>query len=129
VRNDPRALNQLNLARKNHRALGEKGILAWDLVRYISICRWGYRVGYLSEAEAWDRIMPAARRLQMTFASWQDLQSDFLIGREYWSSPLAETHQEEFRAIYERFLRDPVSPWNLNPWTIDLGVAAPLPIK
>jgi hypothetical protein len=129
VQNDPQAVNQLSIARKNHRALGEKGILAWDLVRYISVCRWGYRAGYLSEAEAWDRIMPAAHRLQMTFASWQDLQSDFLIGREYWSPPQTQTHQDEFRAIYERFLRDPVSPWNSNPWAMDLQVTTALPIK
>jgi hypothetical protein len=77
AQSNPRALNQLEITRKNHRALGTKGILAWDLVRYIAVCRWGYLAGYLTETEAWDHIMPAAP----------------------------------------------------NPWTMDLKVAAPLPIN
>jgi hypothetical protein len=68
-------LNELEITRKNHELLGQKGILAWDLVRYISLCRWGYHAGFLSETEAWDRILAAALRLQQTFDSWQDLQS------------------------------------------------------
>jgi hypothetical protein len=56
---------------------------AWDLVRYIALCRWGHLAGVLSEAEAWDQITPAAVRLQQTFVSWQDLHGGFLIGREY----------------------------------------------
>jgi hypothetical protein len=126
---NPQAASQLDIARKNHRALGQKGILAWDLVRYITLCRWGYLAGYLSDAEAWDHIMPVALRLQQSFASWQDLQSDYLIGREYWSVQQTENNGARYRDIYERFLRDPSSPWNTNAWTMDLNVAAPLPIE
>jgi Protein of unknown function (DUF1266) len=125
----PQTKNQLDIARKNHRALGQEGILAWDLVRYIALCRWGYLAGYLSDAEAWDHIMPAALRLQRSFASWQDLQSDYLIGREYWSVQQTENNGARYRAIYERFLQDPSGPWNTNPWIMDLNVAAPLPIE
>jgi hypothetical protein len=85
AQNNPRALNKLEITLKNHRALGTKGILAWDLLRYIAVCRWSSLAGYFSDTEAWDHIMPAALRLQQTFDSWQDLQSNFLIGREYWS--------------------------------------------
>jgi hypothetical protein len=126
---NPQGLNQIEIARKNHSELGQKGILAWDLIRYIALCRWGYLAGYLSDAEAWDHIMPAALRLQQTFYSWQDLQSDFLIGREYWSLQQTQTNGERFRAIYDRFLQDQNSPWNTNPWQLDLKVAAPLQIE
>jgi hypothetical protein len=126
---NPQAANQLDIARKNHRALGQKGILAWDLVRYIALCRWGYLAGYLSDAEAWNHIMPAALRLQQSFASWQDLQSDYLIGREYWSVQQTENNGARYHAIYERFFQDPNRPWNTNPWTMDLNVVAPLPIE
>jgi hypothetical protein len=63
--------------------------------------------------------MPAALRLQQTFSSWQDLQSDFLVGREYWSIGQTQKTGERFRTIYERFLQDPASPRNVNPrgWT------------
>jgi hypothetical protein len=122
-------LNELEITRKNHELLGQKGILAWDLVRYISLCRWGYHAGFLSETEAWDRILAAALRLQQTFDSWQDLQSNYLIGREYWSLEQTKTNGARYRAIFEQFLQDPASPWNANPWDMDLQVAMPLPIK
>jgi hypothetical protein len=128
AQSNPLALNRFEIVRKNHRVLAQKGILAWDLMRYIALCRWGYLAGYLSETEAWDRIMPAALRLQQTFASWQDLQSDFLIGREYWSLEQTQLKGARFRAIYERFIQDPGSPWNANPWDLDLRVATSLPI-
>jgi hypothetical protein len=73
--------------------------------------------------------MPAVTRIQQSFDCWQDLQSDFLIGREYWSLEETQLKGGRFRAIYERFVQDPSSPWNANPWTMDLSVATPLPIK
>jgi hypothetical protein len=126
---NPQVAHQLDIVHKHGRALGQKGILAWDVIRYISLCRWGYLAGYLSDTEAWDLIMPAALRLQQTFASWQDLQSDYLIGREFWSVEQSESNGARYRAIYERFLQDSSSPWNLNPWAMDLKVATPLPIQ
>jgi hypothetical protein len=38
------------------------------------------------------------------------------IGREYWSLEQTQKTGERFRTIYERFLQDPASPWNANPW-------------
>jgi hypothetical protein len=99
------------------------------IVDGVSLCRWGYLAGYLSDTEAWNIIMPAALRLQQTFASWQDLQSDYLIGREFWSVEQSKNSGARYRAIYERFLQDSSSPWNLNPWAMDLKVATPLPIQ
>jgi hypothetical protein len=121
-------LLRLEVVRQNHRLLGQKGILAWDLARYIALCRWGYLAGYMSETEAWDHIMPAALRLQQTFSSWQDLQIDYLVGREFWSAEQTQENGNRFRAIYDQFVHDPSSPWNVDPWTMDLGVTAPLPI-
>ncbi|HKC16595.1 MAG TPA: DUF1266 domain-containing protein [Steroidobacteraceae bacterium] len=121
-------LQQLDVVRQNHRQLGQKGILAWDLIRYIALCRWGFRAGYMSEPEAWDYIMPAALRLQQTFTSWEDLQTDYLIGRKFWSAEQTEGIGNQFQAIYNKFIRHPASPWNVNPWVMDLGVTTPLPI-
>jgi hypothetical protein len=126
---NPQSLNQLKIARQNHRRLGAKGILAWDLIRYITLCRWGYLAGFLSEQEAWDYIMPAALRLQLTFISWQDMQSNFLLGREFWSAQQTQVSGGGFQAIYETFLQDPGSPWDMNSWELELKVATPLPIK
>jgi hypothetical protein len=128
LQTDVEQLHRLEIVRSNYRALGSKSILAWDLVRYISLCRWGYLAGYLSETEAWDHIMSAALRLQLTFTSWRDLQSDFLIGREFWSMQQTRQTGAPFRAIYDRFILDGASPWNVNDWNMDLHVMDPLPI-
>jgi hypothetical protein len=73
-------------------------------------------------------MMPAALRLQETFDSWQDAQSDFLIGREFWSKGQSMQSDSSFREIYERLSRESASPWNTNPWDMDLHVATPLSI-
>ncbi len=127
LQSDGEQLNRLDSVRRNYPKLGSKGILAWDLIRYIALCRWGYAVGYLSEAEAWDHIMPAALQLQQTFTSWQDLEDDFLIGREYWSNGQANPTSLQFQIIYDQLLVDTNSPWNTLPWATDLKVSKPLP--
>jgi hypothetical protein len=123
---DPEQLHRLQIVHQKHRTLGHSGILAWDLVRYIALCRWGYLAGYLSQREAWDHIMPAARRLQEAFSSWQALQNDYLVGREFWSLQQTQKNGDRYRSIFERFIQDPNSPWNMNPWPMDLGAATPL---
>jgi hypothetical protein len=128
LREDPDRLYSLQIVRQYHRALRQPGILGWDLVRYIALCRWGFLAGYLSQTEAWDHIMPAARRLQVTFTSWEALQKDYLVGREFWSLEQTKKSGDRYRAIVDRLLQDPNSPWNVNPWTTDLGVPMPLPV-
>jgi hypothetical protein len=59
--------------------------------RIVSVCRWGYAAGYLTEADAWARIIPAARIIRHTFTSCS-------IARR------------------SSVLSDPASPWNRVPW-------------
>jgi hypothetical protein len=123
---DPEQLYRAQIVRQYHHTLGQPGILAWDLIRYIALCRWGYLAGYLSQTEAWDHIMPAALRLQEAFGSWEDLQKDYLIGREFWSRQQTQRSGARFQEIFEHSIHDPSSPWNVNPWTMNLGVEAAL---
>ena len=114
------ARHQVNIARKYYEKLGIKSLLAWDYARFIALCRWGYLVGYLSEQEAWDRIMPAAAMLQSTFDSWKDFGENYLIGREFWSYEQTAKDDQLFRDIYRKLLNNSSSPWNRNPWNMDL---------
>ena len=100
--------------------LGAKSLLGWDYARYVSLCRWGYLVGYLSEEEAWARIMPVARRLQRAFTSWRELGENYLIGRQFWS--LSETRESGrlTEEAYRKLLEDPKSPWTRLPWDTSL---------
>lgn len=108
------------LVQKRYIKLGKKTLIGWDYVRYIMLCRWGYLVGYLSEREAWDRIMPAAQLIQKTFDSWGDLGENYLIGREFWSPELTEKGGRQYVEIHQKLLKDPNSPWNMHPWRVKL---------
>jgi hypothetical protein len=66
---DPEVINKMRIAREYYAQLGCKSLYGWDYSRAICLCRWGYTVGYLSEAEAWERILPMARLLQAIFDS------------------------------------------------------------
>ena len=101
--------------------LGAKSLLGWDYARYVALCRWGYLVGYLSEEEAWARIMPVARRLQRAFTSWRELGENYLIGRQFWSLRETRTSGDLYEAAYRKLLEDPGSPWSRLPWNTDLA--------
>jgi len=121
---DPEYARQIELVRTHYARLGKKSLLGWDHARFVSLCRWGYLVGYLSEDEAWQWIMPKARELQKTFDSWADLGENYLIGREFWSRDETAMHGWRYRAAYQRLLSNPESPWARFPWTLDLGGTA-----
>jgi hypothetical protein len=95
-----------------------KSLLAFDLVRVINLSRRGYLAGYLSEQEAWEHIMPAARHLQKTYSSWQDLTDNYVLGREFWGGDM--DHQDKFIATAQKVLDDHGSPWIANDWDMDL---------
>src|SRR5262249_25386425 len=76
-----------------------------------------------SEDEAWDQILPAARRLQQTFSSWQEMGWNFIVGREFWA-PQDEYNAATEYAYYELLTR-PESPWRRYRWDLALGAGAP----
>ena len=116
--------HQVDMVRHYAPTLGSKSLLGWDYSRYICLCRWGYLCGYLTEAEAWDRIMPVAAMLQKTFSSWAELGQNYLIGREYWSYQQMMKDGDAIRAVYQDLLKSPTSPWKVNSWGMSLGVIA-----
>lgn len=118
-------LHQLAMVDTYSEKLGKKSLLAWDYARYISLCRWGYLVGYLSEEEAWERMLPAARTLQSAFDSWKDLGENYLIGREFWSLERTQKDGHLYRTAFQKLLADPASPWNRYAWETGLDPAAP----
>lgn len=117
---DSEDTNSVVVARRYYEKLGSQSITGWDFARYINLCRWGVQVGYLSEDEAWPRVMYAAGILQQTFASWQEFGENYLIDREFWSLRQTQKDGPAMRASYLRLLNDPRSPWNQIPWELAL---------
>jgi hypothetical protein len=120
-REQPDFSDELTVVEVYYASLGSKGLMGWDYSRYIALCRWGYASGYLSEDEAWGHIIRAARLLQTTFSSWNELGENYLIGREFWSPSAQRQNGYLYRRALQRLLADPESPWNQYPWDFDLG--------
>jgi len=117
---DKEGLHRVRILREYFEELGGKSLIGWDFARYIALCRWGFAARYMSEDEAWERIMPVAEKLQATFGSWEDLGENYVIGREYWSHEETSKTGELMLTAHKRLLSDPESPWMLNPWDMDL---------
>jgi hypothetical protein len=84
-RSRPYRVRRMKLTREHFQECHDNSLIAWDYSRYIMLSRWGYMVGFLTEEEAWHRIVPAARTIQSSFRSWTELGEDYLVGREFWS--------------------------------------------
>ncbi len=114
------ALAKIDLVLKHGAACGEKSIVAWDVGRYVSLCRWGYARGYLEEDEAWGRIMPVAQAAQGSFGSWSEYGKNYAIGRTYWSGD-PKTEADVLRISKQ--LRSSTGPWGKIAWDTKLGPA------
>lgn len=124
VASNPSVSNRVEVVLKYGDELGAKSITAWDFSRYISLCGWGYIVGYLTEEEAWERIMPAAALLQRTFKSWEDLGKNHVVGREFWSLNQTQENGARTQRCFKKLRTDPSSPWLQLNWDTDLTASA-----
>ena len=100
-----------------HKRFGKQGLAGWDFSRYVSLCRWGVHAGYITEEEAWKKIMPVARMLQATFTSWEELAYNYRLGSIFWS-PLRD--DDEMRKAIERLRNECSSPWTGLSWQTNL---------
>ncbi len=116
--NTPELLSKLEHVLATKDSLGEAGILAWDMGRFVNVCGWGYLAGYINEKGTWQMLRPLAKDIQRKFNSWEQYSKSYLAGREFWSSD--ETKNKEIRSIIDSLLNDSDSPWNLHPWSTNL---------
>jgi len=109
-----RVLSAMDEKIKNNK--DSKSNLAWDMSLYICICRWGYLAGYLSDDEAWQLIMPKAKRIQQEFTSWNEFAENYMQGRKGWDQNAYERDKELFERAIRRLNQNKRSPWNEYAW-------------
>ena len=95
-------------------------LTAWDLGRYINVCEFGFRAGYLTEPEAWDLILPVARRIQLSFNSWEEFAQDYIMGRTYWWASRMRQDGSECNQVVDTLLSKN-GAWDLISWNASLG--------
>lgn len=106
--------------RNLQRAAGaHTALLAWDYCALVNVASLAYLAGCLNEEEAWHRIMPAARALQANYDSWREMGEDFLLAGRLSKRDL----QVEYQYVFDLLTNedDLNSPWNKNPWSLDLS--------
>jgi hypothetical protein len=111
---------RMKLTREHYPKHRDNSLVAWDYGRYIMVCRWGHTIGFLTADEAWDRIMPAARKIQSGYHSWSEMAEDYLVGREFWSSEEMARTGKYYHEIEAWLKKDPKSPWRRMRWRMDL---------
>jgi hypothetical protein len=124
---NPEVVFKLKFARDNHAKLGKKSLLAWDLCRYVQVAGLAYVAGYMTEEEAWEKIMPAAKIIQDTFDSWADMGDNYLTGRQYWAGERNERLDYIYTLLKNE--KDNHSPWNHYQWKTDLNGMPKAPEK
>jgi len=118
---DQTKFNRFKYISANWERYHNRTIRAWDLGRSISLCRWGYNVGFINEEEAWEKIFHIAKIIQPLYNSWEEYGYDYFIGRLFWASGFGE-EQAYFAStepVYKRLLN---SYWSWIDWNIDLDL-------
>jgi TPR repeat protein len=112
---------------QNAERIGDKSLIGWDLMRLVSMARWGVTLGYLTEDEVWDWIMPSAQELQRTYGSWADMGEGYLDGRRFWSAQQTRKAGDEFLRKAYWLNSSKYSPWVRFDWDLDLtGSSTPV---
>ncbi|WP_352420586.1 DUF1266 domain-containing protein [Proteiniborus sp.] len=109
---------------KNKDKLKDKGLIAWDYCRITQITGWSYVAGYISIDEAYDILIDAAKELQKTYSSWEDMSEHYMLGFEFWSGQDKNNEKTEAyrrHQLNQKILKDEKSPFTTLPWNLDLN--------
>lgn len=71
--------------------LGETAVDGWDYCRILQVLGDCYQAGYISLEECLDVSLTAAKKLQGTYAGWEDLCKSYLYGYYLWSHDGVDT--------------------------------------
>ncbi len=124
---DAESLNSVLVAHRYYGKYSSQSITGYDYGRYINACRVGVAAGYISEEDAWPRVLHAARILQQTFTSWKEFGENYLVGREFFSLYATRKNGQDMRLAYQGLLSRANSPWNRIPWDLSLQAEAGQP--
>lgn len=111
------------LARKHRAELMGRGLLAWDLGRFVAVVGWGSWAGFIPESEAWRYLHGAATWAQRRYTSWEEFGRHYEIGRLWWSGEA----DPRTAHVLRKLLESDSSPWVVLPWALGLGPAPAAP--
>jgi len=114
--------SKLMLVKNYRHTLNEGGIGAWDYGRYVSLCRWGASLNYISEEECWAFIFKIAPLVQQSYEDWYSFGVSYMAGRMYWRAIATEDRAISEMDIIRRLTGNASSPWNVLDWNEPLAI-------
>lgn len=75
---------ELRLLEEMKQKYPKQGMLAWDLVRVLSIVGGAYMGGIMEYEEAVKIAFETCRLLQENFSSWDDMVGSYTLGYQFW---------------------------------------------
>ena len=115
----------LNAVQADKPGLRSAPLLAFDAGRAVMLVREGLCNGWLDEEAGWAYLLDLARKVQATFASWEEYGADFLLGRQVWKG---QDSAELFDEVIPDLLSNQKSPWVRLLWGAP-GLNIPGPLK
>lgn len=114
---DKKEAKELKFVKEHYKKIGDKGLIAWDYCRLVHIVGCCYKIGYLEYDEVVKEIMEAARIIQNSFSSWEEMSENYAWGRYLWGG---KDCYEEVNIYREWLLLNKKSPWTKIDWELSL---------
>jgi hypothetical protein len=97
----------------------DQDFTAWDLCRLVNITRYAFEAEFISEAEAWDIIMKAAKEIQKKYKSWEEMSEVYDFGKYVWNP---DAYKADFADdVKGNLLLHAESPFKNLDWQLNLN--------
>lgn len=100
---------------------GADFLLGWDIGRAAMITRWGYFVGWLTQAEAEQLLSDMGQVAANELSGWREFARSYLFGGAFWKEVCAaydgKSYLDTLTDAVEKLLSDgPEGAWTHTPW-------------
>ena len=101
--------------------LGADFLLGWDIGRAAMITRWGYFVGWLTQAEAEQLLSDMGQVAANGLSGWREFARSYLFGGAFWKEVCAaydgKSYLDTLTDAVRKLLSDgPEGAWTHTPW-------------
>lgn len=109
--------DRLFFVKETRHWLSQRSLRAWDLGRLITLTRWTYGAGYITETEAWEKILPLAEVIYSLYHSREDYLTSYLGGRGFFGAEDPFEYMKDVAELCAIDFSNPSSPQHL-PWVV-----------
>ena len=100
---------------------GADFLLGWDIGRAAMITRWGYFVGWLTQAEAEQLLSDMGQVATNGLSGWREFARSYLFGGAFWKEVCAAYDGKSYLdtltdAVRKLLSDDPEGAWTHTPW-------------